>query len=174
MKAPGPDTDHWFESLYGELRRLARRQRLGASRGPGDGTTSIVHEAWLRLQHSRPDEVPHQGAFYSLAAHAMRSILVDNARRSQSQRRGGDWTPVTFDHARLVSSERSDELLALDRCLDRLSELDERLAEIVIYRFYGGLTVEETAAALACSPATVKRGWQLGRNWLYRALREQT
>lgn len=164
------DEDHWFEQLYSELRQLARRQRNGRQHGGCDGTTSIVHEAWLRLNHSRPPSIENQASFYVLAARTMRSILVDNARRLGSQRRGGDFRRIELEHTALASAQRRDELLALDAALDRLAEVDGRLADIVTCRFHGGLTVVETATALDCSPVTVKRGWALARAWLYRSL----
>jgi RNA polymerase sigma factor (TIGR02999 family) len=163
----------WFEQLYAELRRLARRQRAGRPQGGCDGTTSIVHEAWIRLHRSRPASIENQATFYALAARTMRSILVDNARRLGSQRRGGEFQRVDLEHAGLASAQRSEDLLALDAAIDRLGEVDGRLADIVTCRFHGGLTVSETAAALGCSPVTVKRGWALARAWLYRSLSQE-
>ena len=164
------DEGQWFEQLYSELRRLARRQRSGRPQGGCDGTTSIVHEAWLRLNHSRPPSIENQASFYALAARTMRSILVDNARRLGAQRRGGDFQRIDFEFAALASTQRGEDLLALDAALERLGEVDARLADIVTCRFHGGLTVTETATALDCSPVTVKRGWALARAWLYRSL----
>jgi len=164
----------WFEQLYIELRRLARRQRAGRRQGGCDGTTSIVHEAWLKLQRARPSSIENQASFYALAARTMRSILVDNARRLGSQRRGGEFQRIDLEHAGLASAQRGQDLLALDAALERLGEVDGRLADIVTCRFHGGLTVAETAAALDCSPVTVKRGWALARAWLYRSLRQDS
>lgn len=164
------DEGQWFEQLYSELRQLARRQRQGRRQGGCDGTTSIVHEAWLRLKRSRPASIDNQASFYVLASRTMRSILVDNARRLGSQRRGGEFKRVELEHTALASAQRGDELLALDAALDRLGEVDGRLADIVTCRFHGGLTVTETATALGCSPVTVKRDWALARAWLYRSL----
>jgi RNA polymerase sigma factor (TIGR02999 family) len=164
------DESQWFEQLYSELRQLARRQRQGRRQGGCDGTTSIVHEAWLRLNRSRPASIDNRATFYVLAARTMRSILVDNARRLGSQRRGGDFQQIDLDHVALASVQRGDDLLALDAALNRLGDVDSRLADIVTCRFHGGLTVTETATALDCSPATVKRGWALARAWLYRSL----
>ncbi|MEE4329559.1 MAG: ECF-type sigma factor [Wenzhouxiangella sp.] len=164
------DEGQWFEQLYSELRQLARRQRQGRPRGGCDGTTSIVHEAWLRLNRSRPTCIENRASFYVLAARTMRSVLVDNARRLGTQRRGGEFQRIDLEPVDLASAQRGEDLLALDAALDRLAEVDGRLAEIVTCRFHGGLTVEETATALDCSPVTVKRGWALARAWLYRSL----
>lgn len=164
------DESEWFEQLYSELRQLARRQRQGRRQGGCDGTTSIVHEAWLRLNRSRPASIDNQASFYVLAAKTMRSILVDNARRLGSQRRGGEFQRIDFEPLALASAQRGEDLLALEAALDRLGEVDPRLADIVTCRFHGGLTVAETATALECSPVTIKRGWALARAWLYRSL----
>jgi RNA polymerase sigma factor (TIGR02999 family) len=101
----------------------------------------------------------------------MRSILIDNARWHTRQKRGGGRTPIPLEESILVSAERAGELLELDDALDRLERREPRLARIVECRCFGGLTVDETAAALEVSPATVKRGWSLARAWLYRELR---
>jgi len=163
---PLPAAD-WTPELYLELRTLARRQRRGAA---GSGTTSIVHEAWLRLHHAQALEVTGRGRFFALAARVLRSVVIDNARREGAVRRGGDRLRLDLDPAELVSAARGPDLLALDEALGRLDKLDRRLAEVVTCRFFGGLSVAETAEALGCSPATVKRDWHLARNWLYREL----
>ncbi len=100
----------------------------------------------------------------------MRSVIIDNARRAHARRHSGECRRVEYNEAALVSAEHCNELLALDAALHRLEAYDSRLAATVICRFFGGLTVEETAEAAACSPATVKRDWQLARNWLFREL----
>lgn len=166
----GRDLDEWFPDLYAELRVLARRQRSRGRRTQAPGTTSIVHEAYERLSQARPGRVRDRGQFFAMAAKAMRSILVDNARRWQSLRRGGHLQRVSLDDVSLVSSRRSGELLALDEALAELEESEPRLARVVTCRVFGGLNVDETAEATGLSSATVKRDWRLARNRLYRML----
>ena len=157
--------------VYGELKVLARSNRYrwrGGEASPG--TTSLVHEAYAKLAlHSRID-YENRRQFFGVASRAMRSILIDNARRYLRQKRGGGVEPLALDENRLVSAERSEELLALDAALDALEKQEPELARIVECRIFGGLTVDETAEALAISPATVKRRWSLARAWLYREL----
>jgi RNA polymerase sigma factor (TIGR02999 family) len=158
--------------VYGELKALARcnRYRWGGFRSLG--TTSLVHEAYLKLSDQDNFGFANRRHFYSVASKAMRCILIDNARWHGRQKRGGGRAPETLQESMLVSAERSEELLALDEALDILGEREQRLARIVECRCFGGLTVEETAEALAVSPATVKRGWSLARAWLFRQLRD--
>jgi len=155
--------------VYRELKRLAHSHRYRWGGEPSPGTTSLVHEAYLRLAGQAGSSFAHRRQFYALASRAMRSILIDNARWQGRLKRGGGAAP-TGDVSRLASAQRSEELLALDEALGRLEEREPRLARIVECRCFGGLTVDETAEALAISPATVKRGWSLARTWLYREL----
>lgn len=157
--------------VYGELKILARANRYRWNGVESPGTTSLVHEAYLKLaDHSRA-EFANRRQFYALASTAMRTILIDNARWHSRQKRGGGRSAAPLEESTLVSAERSDELLALDEALSRLENSEPRLARIVECRCFGGLTVDETAEALDVSSATVKRGWSLARTWLYRALR---
>jgi RNA polymerase sigma factor (TIGR02999 family) len=158
--------------VYGELRELARRQRFRWRDPRALGTTSLLHEAYLKLVDQTQVDWQSRGQFFYLASLAMRNVLVDNARRHQRLKRGGGLRAVPVDEAALVSRERGAELLALDEALDRLAGQDAQLARIVECRFFGGLTVEETAAALSISPATVKRGWSAARLLLYRELKD--
>jgi RNA polymerase sigma factor (TIGR02999 family) len=135
------------------------------------GTTSLVHEAYLKLAGQAGLGHANRRQFYALASRAMRTILIDNARWHGRVKRGGGRARASLEETVLVSAERSEELLALDEALTRLEAQDPRLARIVECRCFGGLTVEETAEALDLSSATVKRGWSLARTWLYRALK---
>lgn len=155
--------------VYDELKALARANRIRWGGVQAPGTTSLVHEAYLKLAGTGADLV-NRHQFYALASRAMRSILIDNARWHGRQKRGGGKALVELEEQLLVSAERSDELLVLDDALGRLEDREPRLARIVECRCFGGLTVDETAEALALSPATVKRGWRLARTWLYREL----
>ena len=170
----GPDRSAVVEQLvpliYGELKKLAHANRFRWSDDRAPGTTSLVHEAYLKL--ARPDlgSFANRRQFFALASRAMRSILVDNARWAGRQKRGGGSARTALEESMLVSAERSEDLLVLNDALDRLDERDPRLARIVECRCFGGLSVDETAETLAISPATVKRGWRLARAWLFRAL----
>ena len=157
--------------VYSELKALARINRVRWRGFEAPGTTSLVHEAYLKLADRSGSAYANRRQFYALASRAMRSILIDNARWHGRAKRGGGRAKAVLDESTLVSAERSEELLALDEALDRLEAQEPRLARIVECRCFGGLTVDETADALDVSPATVKRGWSLARSWLYRALR---
>lgn len=156
--------------VYGELKSLARANRYRWNGIGSLGTTSLVHEAYLKLADAGGD-FANRRQFYAVASRAMRSILIDNARWHGRAKRGGGRRAAALEESMLVSAERSEELLALDQALTDLEHREPRLARIVECRCFGGLTVDETAAALEISPATVKRGWSLARTWLYRALR---
>ena len=156
--------------VYGELRALARHARGSWQNPLGPCTTSLVHDAWLKLSRQPGVEWAHRGHFYAVASHAMRHLLVDNARTAQRQKRGGGAEHVPLDEELVASSACSEEILDIDRALGRLESADARLARIVECRVFGGLTVEETAEALEISAATVKRSWALARAWLYREI----
>lgn len=164
--------DELLPLVYDELRRLARSHRYSWRREglKAPGTGSLVHEAYLKLVDQSRVEWDSRAQFFFLASRVMRSLLVDNARYHQRQKRGGDRERVELSDQMLVSHQRSEQLLALDAALERLSTEDPRTGEIVVCRFFGGLTVEETAEALEISPATVKRGWRVARAVLYRDL----
>jgi RNA polymerase sigma factor (TIGR02999 family) len=157
--------------VYSELKALARSNRYRWSGVELLGTTSLVHEAYLKLADQSPANFANRRQFFALASKAMRSILIDNARWHGRKKRGGGKAPAMLEESILVSAQRSEELLALDEALDQLEEREPRLARIVECRCFGGLTVDETAEALEVSPATVKRGWSLARTWLFRVLR---
>lgn len=165
-----------FPLVYEELRALARRERR---RWHGDLTmnaTAMVHEAYLKLvdRHELPPE--NRNHFFAVAAKAMRHILCNYARDRRRLKRGGAAEHVPIDEGlNAISIELSDadadELAALDEALDRLDRANHRQREVVECRFFGGLTIEETASALRLSPATVKRDWTLARAWLFREIR---
>jgi RNA polymerase sigma-70 factor, ECF subfamily len=156
--------------VYQELRRLAanylRRERPGQTLQP----TALVHEAYIRLLKDKPDRWQNRAHFCAIAAHSMRQILIERARARGAQKRGGARQRTTLDERLLPGGEQSIDLLALDEALERLAALDPEQARLVELRFFGGLTVEETAAAMDISPATVKRHWTIASAWLAREL----
>jgi RNA polymerase sigma factor (TIGR02999 family) len=166
--------DRLLPIVYDELRQLARAHRYAWGPGPSGaripGTQSLVHEAYLKLFDHSQVEWHNRAQFFCLASRAMRSILIDSARRQLRQKREGERKALPLEEAMLVSQTRSEELLALDEALIRLRAESGRLADIVDCRVFGGLTVEETGDALSVSPATVKRGWNAARAWLFQAM----
>ncbi len=155
--------------VYDELRRLARRY-VRRERARSMQATELVHEAYLRLAGDRPRRWQGRTHFLAIAAIGMRRVLVERARARGAAKRGGHQVQVTLDDALVAGPGTAVDLLALDEALSTLAALDARQARIVELRFFGGLTVEETAEATGVSPATVKRDWTLARAWLQRAL----
>lgn len=164
--------DDVFPAIYEELRRVAHRQLRGERTEHTLGTTALVHEAYLELL--KLDRIRWHGRAYVLAAasQAMRRVLIDYAVSRRAQKRGGGMATVPLDDAFAMAVSRGDELLALDEALDRLALVNERYGRVVECRFFGGMSVEDTAEALGTSPATVKRDWTLARAWLNRELGE--
>lgn len=162
--------DQLMPIVYSELRRLAHRQ-LGAER-PNHTlqTTALVNEAYLRLIEQRRMNWENRAQFFGIAAQMMRRILVDFARRRHYLKRGGDALRVSLGEAADTVEMRSADLIALDDALRSLAEVDRRKSQVVELRFFGGLSVEETALALSVSPSTVLRDWSLAQAWLYREL----
>ena len=155
--------------IYDILKRLARSQRSRIWSKKNLGTRSIVHEAYMRLVEAS-DGVPDEKQFMLQASKAMRSVLVDNARHWHRQKRGADQFDVSIDSLQLVSAHRTDELIELDKALSLLEASHSRLADVVECRVFGGLSIDETAAALGTSPATVKRDWAAAKALLYELL----
>lgn len=155
-----------FAAMYSDLKRRAHSALRRESPGATLNTTGLVNEAYLRLAATGGLAIRDREHFLALASKTMRWVLVDTARARKRLRRGGDAQRVTLDEATVMSEARADELLALDGALERLAAVDPRLGEVVELRYYGGLSVEETAAALAVSPRTVKRDWHKARAFL--------
>lgn len=156
--------------VYDELRRLAHRY-MGRER-PGHTlqTSALVNEVYLRLVDSSHVRWQNRAHFFAVSAQLMRRILVDFARSRHNLKRGGDARQVSLDEALLVSHESSTDLVALDDALKALASLDARQSQVVELRFFGGLSVEETAEVLHVSEGTVRRDWSLARAWLHREL----
>jgi RNA polymerase sigma factor (TIGR02999 family) len=163
--------DHLAPLVYRELHYLAHARMRQEQPGHTLQTTALVHEAYLRLLEARRVDWQDRAHFFALCARAMRQILVDAARARGSLKRGGPGPAVAFDERLAVSPARDPELLALDEALRQLSAGDPRQGKVVELRYFGGLSVEETAEVLGVSPQTVMRDWKLAKLWLARALR---
>ena len=157
--------------VYDELRRLASFYLRGERPGHTLQTTALVHEAYLRIAGQRRAQWENRSQLFAIAAQQMRRILVDYARSHGASKRGGAAVKVSLDNAMLVSRERSAAALVVDESLTKLAVLDPEQARITELRFFGGLTVEETAEVIGISPATVKREWTMAKAWLTRDLR---
>jgi RNA polymerase sigma-70 factor, ECF subfamily len=157
--------------VYDELKRLARHYMQRERVGHTLQTTALVHEAYLRLVRETAPNWRDQSHFFGVAAEVMRRILIDYARSHLREKRGGSKVVLPLNEALAFSPEHSDELVRLDEALTRLSRMDPRQGRIVELRFFGGLTIEETARLLEISPKTVKRDWAVAKAWLYNELR---
>jgi RNA polymerase sigma factor (TIGR02999 family) len=160
--------------VQAELRKLARHFMAGERDGHTLQPTALVNEAYLRLVDLQQVRWQDRAHFFAMAARLMRRILIDAARSKRYQKRGGGAGLVTFDEAVAVAPMRAVELTALDDALNVLAAQNARKAQVVELRFFGGLTVNETAEALAISPETVTRDWKLARAWLLRELGHST
>jgi RNA polymerase sigma factor (TIGR02999 family) len=160
--------DELLPIVHQELRRLARLQMRGERNNHTLQTTALVNEAFIRLVDLRRIRWQDRAHFLALSARLMRRILVDHARSRNYQKRGGGATSVTLDDTLLASPERGTDLVALDDALQDLARVDRRKSEVVELRFFGGLSVEETAEALKISAETVSRDWRLAKVWLLR------
>jgi RNA polymerase sigma factor (TIGR02999 family) len=158
--------------VYQELHRLAHRYMAGEQPGQTLQTTALVHEVYLRLVDVNSVDWQDRAHFYALCARMMRRILVDFARSRTYQKRGGGAVHVQLDEALTVSVMGGSELVEVDNALQRLSAVDARKSQVVELRFFGGLSVEETAVALKVSPETVMRDWRLAKAWLTRELEQ--
>ena len=163
--------DQLLPMVYHELRRIAE---LRMRRERSDHTlnaTALVHEAYLKLMDQGDVSWQNRAHFFAISSRLMRQILIDYARKHNAEKRGGGTPDTILDGKEIALGERADELIALDEALDRLASFDERMARVVEYRFFGGLTIEETAEVLDISPMTVKRDWRKAKAWLYRELK---
>jgi RNA polymerase sigma factor (TIGR02999 family) len=158
--------------VYEELRRIASRYMAGERRNHTLQTTALVNEAYLRLVDYRRIQWQNRAHFFAIAAQAMRRILVNYALSRGYAKRGGGVCRVSLDEAPALDQKEAADVLAVHEALDRLAALDPRKSKIVELRYYGGLSVEETAEILAVSPITIKREWVKAKAWLYNELRQ--
>jgi len=155
--------------VYKELHRLARHYMKGERPGHMLQTTALVNEAYMRLVDYKRMQWQNRAHFFAVSAQLMRRILVEHARR-QNLKRGGGVQHVSLDEAAVVGGDRPADLVALDAAMDALARLDPRKVQVVEMRFFGGLSVDETAEVLKVSPVTVMRDWSTAKAWLYREL----
>lgn len=157
--------------IYHELHTLARSQRRRYNSGETLNTTALVHEAYLKMVDHSDQNWEARSHFYSVAAKAMRSILVDYAKKHTAAKRGGGQKSVTYNEELIGSEEMAEKILDLNEALSQLEKIAERQSKIVELRFFCGFTIEETAKIIGVSSATVKRDWNLARSWLYQQIR---
>jgi RNA polymerase sigma factor (TIGR02999 family) len=158
--------------VYDELRRIAHRYVQRERHGDTLGTTALVNEAYLRLAGQKKIEWQNRAHFFAVTAQVMRHILIDNARRRNYVKHGGDAQRVSLAEAESMSADRARELLALDDALAELAEFDVRKSRVVELRYFGGLGLEETAEVLEISVMTVRRDWRAAKAWLFRRMKD--
>ena len=156
--------------VHQELHRLAHHYMKAERPGHTLQTSALVNEVYLKLVDQKRVGFKNRSQFLALSATLMRHILVDYARKRRYLKRGGSARKISLKDAMVVSSERSTDVLAVDEALDKLTAIDQRKGKVVELRFFGGLSVEETAAALQISPVTVMREWRMAKAWLYNTL----
>jgi RNA polymerase sigma factor (TIGR02999 family) len=156
--------------VYEEVRRLAHHFMEGQRPEHTLQTTALVNEAYLRLAGQTHPNFTNRSHFFAVAAQAMRQILVNYAKASQSQKRGGGGLKIELDEAALISPEQTTEILDLHEALERLATLDSRKAQVVELKYFGGLNYDEMAEVLRISPVTVRRDWEFAKVWLYTEL----
>lgn len=166
--------DELIPLVYEELHRAARRYMSLENSGNTLQTTALINEVYLRLVDFPGITWQNRAHFFAVCAKVMRRILIDMARARHAGKRGGGAGNLEFDETLFAPEAISSELLALDEAMTRLAELDERKSQVVELRFFGGLSVEESAEVLRVSPETVKRDWRLAKVWLFRELRAET
>ena len=164
-------SERLFSALYGELRRIARRERRRLNAGETLNTTAVVHEAYVRLLHDRDLPWESRAHLLGTAAVAMRRLLVDRARERQALKRGGGVAPLDLDaDVDRAATRAGEEMLALDEALRRLEQVDPRLSRVVELRFFGGLSEEETGRILGMAERTVRRDWLKAKAFLHSQL----
>jgi len=166
--------DELIPLVYPELRRLARMYMGRENSGHTLQTSALINEAYLRLVNQQDVEWQDRAHFFAVAAQVMRHILVDHARKYRFSKRGGGAEHVPLDELAVVCDERAAELIALDDALNRLAIMDPRKSQIIELRFFGGLTVEETAEVMKLAPITIMREWRAAKAWLGRETLDTT
>jgi len=165
--------DELMPLVYEELHRIARHYMAGERPGHTLQTTALIHETYLRLTNQDPIAWQNRAHFFAVAAQAMRRILVDHARSRDAAKRGGGVPKVAIEETALVTQKQARELVALDDALRDLTTIDPRKSQVVGLRYFGGMSVEETAEILGVSSVTVMRDWSTAKAWLLRAIRQR-
>jgi len=160
--------DQLMPVVYAELHRMAKRYMNGQNQTLQ--TTALIHEAWFRLVRESVRKWENSNQFFAIAAKAMRHIIIDHARASHTAKRGGEKNTVSLDQVIVIADDRMAQIVALDDALTDLAKLNKRQSEVVELRYFGGLSVEETAVILKISPETVMRDWRAAKAWLYQEL----
>jgi len=173
QKGSDEAADRLWTEVYEELRTLAQHRMRGERNDHTFNTTDLVHECYLRLVDQTSVEWESRLHFFALASRVMRNILIDYARRKKAQKRGGDAPHLSIDDVMVSGEAPASIFLALDEALTQLAEMDERKAQVVEYRFFGGLKEKEIAEIMDLSARTVRRDWRKAKAWLARALKEE-
>lgn len=164
--------DQLFPLIYTELKQLAYSKLQSENGGITVSETELVHEIYLKMIDQTNINAQNKNHFMAIAARCMRQTLVDHARKKKAQKRGGDQDDVTYIDELLKTYQESEEVIDLDNKLNKLSKLDERMADVVTLRFFGQMTIRATADALDVSERTIKRDWAKARGWLYKELKK--
>lgn len=165
--------DCFYQSVYPQIRAMARQRMARAGRELTINTTGLVHESWLRLVNSNALDFESSGHFFATASRVMRNIIVDAVRARCSAKRGNGLQAVTIDHQHITVEGQAEQLFEIDRQLTQLEAYDERLARLIEFRFFGGLSEPEVAEALGVSLSTVQRDWARARAWFQLHARER-
>jgi len=165
--------DQLFRTVYDELKEIAGKQLNYERKGHTYSKTDLVHEVFLKMVDKDQIDWKNRAHFYGVAAISMKQLLVDYARKRLSKKRGGKMVKNTYIDELIPADKDAESIIDLDEALHKLKEFDSRMAEIVEYRFYGGMTIEETAEFMKISESTVKRDWEKARGLLYKVLQKQ-
>lgn len=164
--------DKLMPLVYDKMYDMAHYRMMGEQTDHTLNTIDLIHEAYLKLVEFNRISWENRAHFFGIASQVMRNILVDYAVKKKAQKRGGDWKRVTLGEGNIASEVNLHDVLSIHQALERLAELDERQVRVVECRFFGGLTLEETAKALGISTATVSRDWKMAKAWLNREISE--
>jgi len=156
-----------FEMIYEELYSVAHRHRNRWNGLDTLDTTALIHETYLKLWRNQPERIENRRHFLALASRAMRQILINYAEKEAAQKRGGEHEVISSNDLQIAGEQTAGDLLDVNAALEKLTKVNERQSQVFECRFFGGLTVDDTAFALGVSPATVKRDWQAACRWIY-------